>query len=226
MAERADASNSRARPGLTAPVVERLIEYRRNLRRWLADGRTRIYSHELAALASITSVLVRRDLMMIEYTGSPARGYDVAGLIERIDKVLNAARGQRIVLVGVGSLGRAILKHLGRIHPELRIVAAFDTAAEKVGRVIDNCRCYDVAELETVVEQQRAAIGIIAVPEQAAQTVARRLVQAGVRGILNFSPARLRLPPVVYVEDVDIAVSLEKVVFFAQPEAETWEARA
>lgn len=226
MAEPKDVDASRARPTLTGPVVERLIEYRRNLQRWLAEGRTRIYSHELAALAAITSVLVRRDLMMIEYTGSPARGYDVAGLIERIDKVLNAGQGQRIVLVGVGSLGRAILKHLGRNHPELRIVAAFDTAAEKVGRVIDNCRCHDVAELETVVQQERAGIGIIAVPELAAQSVARQLVQAGVRGILNFSPARLRLPPVVYVEDVDIAVSLEKVIFFAQPEADAWEALA
>jgi len=192
----------------------------------LAAGTGRIYSHELAALAAITAALVRRDLMTIGFTGSPARGYDVKGLIERIDKLLNPASPTTLALVGLGALGRAILKYFGRVHPELPIVAAFDVAPEKVGRVIDGCQCHHICDAESWLRAQQVAVGIVTVPAEAAQGVADLLVRGGVRGILNFAPVRLRVPPRVFVEDVDIAVSLEKVVFFARPENERVEAMA
>lgn len=207
-------------------MVERLVAYRRHLRRWLAEGRSRIYSHELAGLAQVTSAVVRRDVMTIGYTGSPAKGYDAAGLIGRIGRVLDPPQRPGIALVGLGSLGRAVLKHFARLHPELRFVAAFDVSPEKVGRIIDGCRCHAGADLETVLRADPALVGIIAVPGEAAQDVADRLVRAGVRGILNLAPVRLQTPPTVYVEDVDLAVSLEKVVFFARPETERLEALA
>ncbi len=216
-------SSSAARPERTRvqiqiPVrmVERLSAYRRQLRRWVAEGRTRIFSHELGALVGGTPAQVRRDLMTIGYTGSPARGYEATGLIARISELLDAPTRQGIALVGVGYLGRAILNYFGRTHPDLPILAAFDVAPEKIGRVLDGCRCYGMHELEHVLAEQPVTVGILAVPVEAAQGVADRLIQAGVRGLLNFTPTRLRVPPEVYVEDVDIAVSLEKVAFFAR----------
>lgn len=201
---------------LPTRVVERLSSYRRHLRWWLAEGKPRIYSHELAALEGATAAQVRRDVMIIGYTGSPARGYDAAGLLERIRQVLDPPPDEGIVLVGLGYLGRAILSYFSNVHPELPIVAAFDIDPEKVGRIVQGCRCFSMDELDSVLAERRVLVAVIAVPVEAAADVAERLVQAGVRGILNFTPVRLRVPPHVFVESVDISVSLEKVAFFAR----------
>lgn len=204
-------------------MVERLIAYRRHLRRLRAEGRMRIFSHELAALDALTPAVVRRDLMTIGYAGSPARGYDVSGLVEKIDSLLNPSQDGGIVLVGAGSLGRALLNHFGAAHPELRVSALFDIAPERVGHVIDGFPCHHTADIEDMLRERPATVGIIAVPASAAQDVAERLVNAGVRGLLNFTAARLHLPPEVHVEDVDIAVALEKVAFYSRREASVRE---
>ncbi len=201
---------------IPARSIERLIAYRRLLQRRAEDGKPRIYSHELAELAGITSVLVRRDLMLIGFSGSSARGYDAAALIDKIAEVLESRSLPGIALLGIGSLGRAILKYLAAIHPELPVVAAFDTVPEKVGGYADGCRCHPMSDLERVIRAQRVAVAVLTVPADAAQGVADRLIAAGVSGLLNFTPARLRVPADVYLEDVDVAVSLEKVVYFAR----------
>ena len=208
---------------LPSRVVDRLVAYRRHLRRCLVDGKERVYSHELAGLEGVTPAQVRRDLMNIAYSGSPARGYDIAGLIERIATILDARAVGAFALVGVGHLGGAILDYLARQHPEFE-VAAFDVNPTKTGRVIHGCRCYALDELESVAARQPMGVGVITVPAQAAQEVAGRLIGAGVHGLLNFAPVRLRVPADVHVEDVDITLLLEKVAFFAgqragQPEA-------
>jgi redox-sensing transcriptional repressor len=207
-------------------MVERLSGYRRHLRRWLSEGHLRIYSHELAALIGATSAQVRRDLMTVGFSGSPARGYDVEGLIEKLGSILDPYGKEAMALVGVGSLGRAILNHFSKVHPERPIVALFDVAADKVDRLIDGCRCHASRDIEEVLADQNVLIGIIAVPPEAAQEVADRLVHAGVRGLMNFTPVRLHVPPEVFVEDVDISVSLERVSFFARSKLDEQETRA
>ena len=179
----------------------------------------RIFSHELAALNAVTPAVVRRDLMTIGYAGSPARGYDVSGLVDKIGTLLDPSLDGGIVLVGAGCLGRAMLNHFRAAHPEFRVSALFDIAPEKVGRVIEGLPCHHTADIEAMLGERPAAVGIIAVPGSVAEDVAQRLVNAGVRGLLNCTSARLRLPPEVYVENVDIAVALEKVAFFARCEA-------
>lgn len=206
-------------------VIERLSAYRRHLRRWLADGHERIYSHDLARLEGATPAQVRRDLMTIGYAGSPAKGYDVEGLIEHIDGLLSPNTQAGAALVGVGHVGGAILDYFGGQHPEHRIVAAFDVHPDRVGRVIHGHRCHSANDLEAVLAETPALVGIIAVPADAAQEVADRLVRAGTTGLLNFAPVRLRVPPHVFVEDVDISLSLEKVVFFARQRVQRREAQ-
>ncbi len=206
-------------------VIERLSSYRRHLRCWQAEGKHRIYSHELAALQGVTPAQVRRDLMTIGYTGSPAKGYDVDGLIEHVSQLLDPKTAGEAVLVGVGHLGRAILDYFTGRHPGHRIVAAFDTAPDKVGRVMHGCHCYNVSEMPDLLRRQPVAVGIIAVPAEAAQEVADQLIKLGVSGLLNFAPTRLRVPTDVYVEDVDIALSLEKVAFFAHERRSRREAQ-
>ena len=211
---------------LPVRMIERLSGYRRHLRRWVTEKRQRIFSHELGGLVGSTPAQVRRDLMTIGFTGSPARGYDVAKLIESISAVLDPPEREGAALVGVGSLGRAILRYLSTAHPEIPIMAAFDVAPDRVGGMIDGCRCYPMTEMEAVLEKEPALIGIITVPSEAAQDVANDLIRAGVRGIMNFTAVRLHTPPEVFVEDIDISISLEKVVFFSRSRAGRVGARA
>lgn len=197
-------------------MVERLIAYRRPLRLWLAGGKTRIYSHELADLNGVTPAVVRRDLMTIGYAGSPARGYAVTGLVEKLDALLDVSRDGGIVLVGAGTLGRAMLSHFCQTHPDFRVSAVFDSAPENVGCVIEGFPCQHIATMRSVLDEHPAAIAILAVPGSAAQAVADELVATGVRGLVNLTSTRLGVPPEVYVEDMNISVLVEKVAFLAR----------
>jgi redox-sensing transcriptional repressor len=95
-------------------------------------------------------------------------------------------------------------------------VAAFDNDPGKANRVIHGCRCYPIDDLQQVVRERDIRLGVIAVPAPEAQPVANLLCQAGVRGLLNFAPLRLWVPEHVYVENLDVTMSLEKVAYFAR----------
>ena len=208
--------------GLRVPVlvsqktIGRLSLYRRLLTNPVDESQRYIFSHQLAALAGSTAVQVRRDLMSIGYTGSTTRGYDRHELAGAIGRFLDDAKGTQVALVGIGNLGRAILAYFAGRRPKLAIVAAFDVDPAKAGRVIHGCRCYLLDELPRVAAELGITVGITAVPAAAAQEVADALVRAGVTGILNFAPHRLRVPPHVYIEDIDMTMALEKAAYFSQ----------
>jgi redox-sensing transcriptional repressor len=195
-------------------TIGRLSLYRRLLAEPdVADAR-QIYSHELAARAVGNPAQVRRDLMTIGFSGSPRRGYTVANLLAAIDAVLARSVETAAALVGVGNLGRAILAYYLDRQP-IRFAAAFDRDPGKAGRVLHGCRCYPMQELADIINRGGIHVGVIAVPASEAQGVADRLVLAGVRGILNFSPARLRVPTGLYIENVDMTTALDRVAFYA-----------
>lgn len=197
-------------------TIGRLSLYRRLLRDLLTDGEQYIFSHQLAAMAGGTAAQVRRDIMAIGYTGSPVHGYDIEQLLQSIGQFLDASQTQNVALIGVGNLGRALLAYFVGRHPTLSIVGAFDNDSAKANRVIHGCRCYPLDDLKQVVKERDIRLGIIAVPAPEAQAVANLLCQAGVRGLLNFAPLRLWVPEHVYVENLDVTMSLEKVAYFAR----------
>lgn len=201
---------------VSAKTVGRLSLYRRLLVRLLSEGTRDVYSHELASIAGCTPAQLRRDIMAVGYTGSPIHGYNVAQLIESIGRFLDAHETVGAAIVGIGNLGRAILDHFAGRRPKLAIIAGFDTDPNKVNRVVHGCHCYDSAQMPRIIAEQGIVVGIITVPEEQAQNVADLLIVAGVKGILNFAPARLRTPPNVYVEDVDMTTSLERVAYFVR----------
>ncbi len=201
---------------IASKTIGRLCVYRRAVRQLASVGKSFVYSHELASEASVTAVQVRRDLMVVGYSGSPNRGYEVEKLEQSIAALLDAEGGQKVALVGVGNLGRAIISYVARQRPRLFVAAAFDSDPEKVERVIHGCRTYPLEKLEQVVRELGIEVGIIAVPASAAEDAAARLIGAGVRGLLNFAPTPLRIPKDVYVEDLDWTVSLEKAAYFAR----------
>jgi redox-sensing transcriptional repressor len=170
----------------------------------------------MAAIAGTTAAQVRRDWMVIGYTGSPAHGYEVSDVVAAISKFLDPAAEQKVALVGIGNLGRAILVYFTGRRPKLSVVAAFDTDPHKVNRVIHGCRCYPKQQLREIIAANDIKIAIIAVPASEAQYVADSLVASGVRGLLNFAPVPLRVPQGVFVEDIDLTMSLEKVAYFSR----------
>lgn len=197
-------------------VVGRLSLYRRLLRALEHRRVENIFSHELAARARVTAAQVRRDVMQLGFSGSPARGYAVKGLIQSIAEALDNSQGERVALVGIGNLGRAIMAYFAGRRPNLSIVAAFDREPAKVNRVVHGVRCYPIAELTEVVRNQEIRVGIITVPAAVAQETADMLVSAGVQGLLNLAPRPLHIRAGVYVESVDVTTALEKVAYFAR----------
>lgn len=209
--------------GISDRVIGRLGLYRRLLSDAKNEGSAFVYSHELARRANVTAAQVRRDVMVLGYTGNPAKGYEVDKLLDGISTFLDAPGGQNAALVGVGNLGRALLAYFSRRRATLQVVAAFDSDAAKVNRVLHGHHCYPMQQLADCVKAQQIDVGIIAVPAAKAQQVADLLVEAGVNGILNFAPTKLHTPPGVYVEDIDMTVSLERVAFMARQTAAKME---
>jgi len=202
-------------PVIPVNTIGRLSLYRRLLQEQAALGTRQIFSHQLASLAVSTAAQVRRDLMTIGFSGSPRRGYAVSDLIAAIGTVLVRSVETSVALVGVGNLGRAILAYFANRQPLIRFVAALDRDPEKVGRVIHGCRVFPIDQAEQVLRQASVRAVVLAVPAGDAQAVADRLVLAGVRGFLNFAPVRLRVPPGVFVEDMDMTTALDRVAFYA-----------
>lgn len=196
-------------------VIGRLSLYRRLLLRLQVD-QLNIYSHELAILAGVSAAQVRRDIMTIGYEGSPNKGYNKQQLIESIGSYLDDPQGQRLALVGVGHLGRAVLNYFSGKRPNLTIAAAFDEDVSRTGRVIHGIRCHSIESLVDVVREKEITVGIIAVPANEAQDVASKLVEGGVRGIVNFAPVSLNVPKDVYVTDLDITTTFETTAYFAR----------
>ena len=190
--------------------------YRRLLAKLAKQEVEFVYSYQLAKAAGLTAAQVRRDIMAVGYEGSPNRGYVVRELMESIGRLLDPPSPQAVALVGVGNLGRAILAYFAGRCPNLKIVAAFDNDPAKTDLVYKGCRCHGVGDMRQVFADMDITTAIVTVPAGEAQGVADRLVEAGARGILNFAPVALRVPPSVYVEHVDITTSLEKATFFAR----------
>ena len=120
----------------------------------------------------------------------------------------------KILLIGVGNLGKAILSYSSYRHSSLSIFAAFDTDKEIIGNSFSNCSCYHIDDLKDKIFELGIDIGIITTPRQHAQQIADLMVYAGIRGILNFAPISLRVPDNVYLDRIDISMSLDKVNYF------------
>jgi redox-sensing transcriptional repressor len=197
-------------------TVERVSQYRRALLLILSKEKTHVFSHEIAQMLHLTPVQVRRDLMLIGYSGNLRKGYDIKELIDLIGKLIDTEKGQKVAVIGLGNLGKAFISYFKGKRSKLQIVAAFDTNPEKTDRIYDGVPCYHSSRLGEIVKKEDISIGIITVPADQAPAVAETLVLSGIKGILNYSPKPLNVSPYVYLEEYDMITSLEKVAFFAK----------
>ncbi|MBN2576428.1 MAG: redox-sensing transcriptional repressor Rex [Deltaproteobacteria bacterium] len=201
---------------VSARSVERLSIYRRALLHGLQEYGASVYSHEIAHSCQLTAAQVRRDLMAIGYSGNPNSGYNVKRLLASLAAFLDCHNSCAVAIVGMGYLGRAIAAHLTGRPSKIRLTAAFDVDLDKIGLTFSGVRCHSVRHMPEVLADKHIEIALITVPAEQAQHVAEQLVAAGVVGILNFAPVVLRLHERIYVENIDMIVSLEKVAFFAR----------
>ncbi|MFO7790065.1 MAG: redox-sensing transcriptional repressor Rex, partial [Bacteroidales bacterium] len=151
--------------------VERLSQYRKILLENEKNGKTHIYSHELAAQLHLTPVQVRRDIMLIGYSGTQRKGYVIKDLYARIIEVLNQGKKLNIAVVGMGNLGKAITCYFEGKHPSLEIKAGFDNNENKINRVISGIKCYHISELQKKIKELNISIAILTLPPEQAQSV-------------------------------------------------------
>ncbi len=201
---------------LPGKTVERLSKYRRALLFSFKGGKEHIFSHEIAELLHITPVQVRRDLMLIGYTGTLRKGYDIKELIDKIGHILDTEFGQKVAIVGMGNLGRAFIRYFSGKRTKLYIVVAFDVSPEKIETIHDGVPCYSTARMKEIVQRENVSIAILTVPAEETSAVANELIEAGVKGILNYTSKAINVPPHVYLEEYDMVTSLEKVAYFAK----------
>ena len=203
-------------------TIERLIVYHTILEQNAAQGIENMFSKDLADLTGNNPAQVRRDLMVVGYHGNPQKGYSVTDLAEKIGQLLEPVEGIPMVLVGIGNLGRAILGYFSRLRPKFNLIAAFDTDEMKVGKVIAGCKCRHSNEIIRVLTNRIVEIGVITVPETNAQEVADALVDAGVKGIVNFAPVPIKVGCEVYLENMQMDLTFKKAAYFARMKEPLW----
>ncbi|MGN0006834.1 MAG: redox-sensing transcriptional repressor Rex [Alistipes sp.] len=205
-------------------TIERLSEYRRTLLSCHRQGITHVFSHVLAGIHGITAVQVRRDLMLIGFSSDTKKGYDVKVLIDFINNILYSENAMNIAVIGMGHLGQAITKYFNGKQLRLRITVAFDIDPEKVGHTIDDIPCYHMSEFEDVVANNDISIVIVSLPTKAASELVIPIINAGIKGVLNFTSAPLNFPQGIVVENYDITTVLEKVAYFVKATEENNQA--
>ena len=195
------------------PAVRRLSLYLRQLDVFHKAGRQTVSSKQLGESLNLTDAQVRKDLAYFGQFGHPGIGYRVADLIGQVRRILGTDRTWNVLLVGAGNLGRALMAYKGFDAKGFRLAAVFDADPAKAGTRLGDFDVQSLADLGETVRRLDIQLGILAVPVDAAQGVADALVAAGLRGLLNFAPASIHVPPEVALSAVDLAVQLEQLSF-------------
>lgn len=186
-------------------TISRAFMYLRALDSLGEAGREYVSSQEIASMTGVLGAQVRKDISVFGRVGRPRIGYEV----EKLKKLLEEYIVQHVVhvvLFGVGNLGSAILRYPGFRDDKVKIVAAFDNDAEKIGKAINGITIYAFDKAEAFIPKKHIEIGVIAVPKLFSQRVADLLVACGIKGIINFSPTSITVPKDVCVRNIDLAV--------------------
>jgi redox-sensing transcriptional repressor len=173
----------------------------------------RVFSDNLADAASVTAAQVRKDFSIFGITGNRRGGYQVDDLLTQLNKILGKDRTQEIILVGVGNIGKALLHYPGFEKSGIRIVAGFDIDPTKY--VVDaNIPILPLEKMHDYILANNIKLGIIAVPDYAAQQVLELMKSAGIKGVLNFAPITLRESSDFVINNINLVTELENIIYF------------
>lgn len=198
---------------ISMATLRRLPRYLFYLRSLRDRGVEQISASQISAVLDVQHTQVRKDLAVTGAEGTPKVGHSVTELIESIESFLNWNNSSDAFLVGVGNLGAALLGFKGFEKTGIRIVAAFDSDPEKIGRKVSGVEVLDIRKLPSLALRMHVHIGILTVSEVPAQEVAQSMVDGGILAIWNFAPVQLSVPPEVIVENMEMQESLALLSF-------------
>lgn len=194
-------------------VISRLPIYYRLLSRLKVEGRAVVSSQELGDALGVTPAQIRKDLSYFGRFGKQGRGYSVQRLIEELRQILGLERRWKMVLVGIGQLGRAIVSYDGFAPQGFEITSLYDADPQTIGTVVSGLTVRDAKRLETDLITEPPEIGVVAVPADHAQDVIDALVRSGVRAILNYAPRAVQVPPHIRLQQIDPVISLQSITY-------------
>ena len=200
---------------LPPKTVERLSQYRRVLKKYEEVEGSHIFSHDLARLLKINPVQVRRDLMLIGFSGNYRNGYKVQDLLKLIDNTLKTPKSQNTTVIGLGRLGKAIIHHIypSNVCP-VTVKAAFDIDPGNVNKDYHGVHCYDISKIPEVVKENNIKIAILTISDDDIQAIVDVLIDSGVKGIVKYIAGPLRIPDDIYFKEYDIRTTLEEMSYF------------
>ncbi|WP_342497713.1 redox-sensing transcriptional repressor Rex [Bacillus sp. FSL R7-0672] len=205
-------------------TAKRLPLYYRFLKNLHASGKQRVSSAELSDAVKVDSATIRRDFSYFGALGKKGYGYNVDYLLTFFRKTLDQDEMTNVMLIGVGNLGTAFLHYNFIKNNNTKISMAFDVNESKIGSEIGGVPVYDLDKLEEHVQEVGdIPVAILTVPAGAAQPITDRLIALGIKGILNFTPARLNVPEHIRIHHIDLAVELQSLVYFLKHYSVTQE---
>lgn len=195
-------------------TLNRLSFYLRCLRHLQENGVSRVSSQEMAQRYHLSATQIRKDLAQFGEFGIRGVGYDVDALATHLSSLLGLDNQHALLIVGMGNLGSALAQYLGFNYGSFRVVAGVDNDPRKIGQRVASLTVRSSADLKEVVRESGAEIGVLAVPADAAQENYDALADAGIKGVLNFAPVRVKRRTDVPLKNVDLRINLEELAFF------------
>ncbi len=203
---------------LPANTVERLSLYRRVLLNYPYNETPYIHSHRLAHLLKINPAHVRRDLMLIGFTGDIHKGYNIESLIAKVGDAIDCRYIQKVAFVGIGDMGRAVAEYFNNVKSKLKVAATFRLNDEPATQFME-VKCYNISKMKEILRKEKIEIVVLAVPQTFAAEITKAIVHAKVKGILNFTSVHLKVPKNVHVENYDMIAKLEKLAYFTNKDS-------
>ncbi len=207
---------------MNSDMLIRITRYYRALNRLRSIGLEKVFAHNLADAAGVSAAVVRKDFSLLEIHGQKRGGYEITELIGKLSVILGKGDEQDVVIIGCGRIGKALMHYSGFEPDGIRVVAGFDTDPIVYADASNPVPVYPMSRLDEIVNALGIKVAIITVPESAAADTAEKLFDAGIRGILNFSPITLKPRPAkddetpVVIHNINIALELEQIFYELQ----------
>jgi redox-sensing transcriptional repressor len=195
-------------------IIGRLPIYLRALQRMSEKGMKTTSSQELGERVGISAAQIRKDISQFGEFGKQGTGYSIPFLMDKLREILKVNRMWDVVIVGMGDMGHALARYSGFANRGFRVAMVFDIDSGKVGEHVDGLAVEDAARLVECVRSAHIKIAMVTVPAAAAQDVADKLVQAGVKAILNYAPTSINVPANVHVQYIDPATHLQRMTYY------------
>jgi len=197
-------------------MIQRLVRYKNILLKFKSMGLSRVFSDNIGDAAGISASLVRKDFSLAKLTvGNKRGGYPIETLLQCLDTILGTQLLQRIIIVGCGNIGTALLNYSGFSNENVQIVAGFDIQPDRI-KSDAPIPILPIGEMAALVQKEDIHVAVLAVPENAAASILDQLASAGIQGVLNFSPVQLKANSSLFIQNFNIAFEIENLFYYVR----------